>query len=126
LSPYVPAGVEGNTRPLTSPVEPQAITDCVPYNVFGSGNMSREAIEYVGTTKTNLGYVDQDFAEILITGALHEGWGAGEIGFAAGLTWRDQQFIATALPESIDLLGPPVNRTSIGLCGSAPGFRVGS
>jgi outer membrane receptor protein involved in Fe transport len=124
LSPYVPAGLPGNTQPLLYPVEPQAITDCVPYNILGSGNMSREAIEYVGTNKTNLGYVDQDFAEVLINGQLSEGWGAGPIGFAGGVTWRDQQFISGALPLDIVRLGPPVNVPSLGIRGIPPGFAL--
>ncbi|MDR2212891.1 MAG: TonB-dependent receptor [Pseudomonadales bacterium] len=125
LNPYIPAGLPGNTQPLPYPVDPQSITDCVPYNVLGSGNMSQEAIDYVGTTKVHLGYVDQDFAEILLTGQLHEGWGAGPIGFAGGLTWRDQQFIATALPKDLDLLGPPLNVPSLGIRGIPPGFTGG-
>ncbi len=126
LNPYVPAGVPGNTIPLSAPVEPQAITDCVPYNVLGSGNMSQEAIDYVGTLKTHLSNVYQDFAEILITGTLHEGWGAGPIAFAGGLTWREQDFLATALPVSVDLLGPPINVPSLGIRGIGPGFSGGS
>jgi len=124
LDPYIPAGLPGNTQPLPYPVEPQAITDCVPYNVLGSGNMDQAAIAYVGTNKISLGYVDQDFAEALITGQLSEGWGAGPIGFAGGLTWRDQSFIAGALPREIDLLGPPVNVPSLGIRGIPPGFAL--
>lgn len=122
LNPYIPAGVPGNTQPLPYPVEPRAIDECVPYNVFGSGNMSAEAIDYVGTERFNIGYVDQDFSEVLVTGNLHEGWGAGPIGFAGGLTWRDQQFITYATPLDVDLLGPAVNVPSLGIRGIGPGF----
>lgn len=124
LNPYIPAGVPGNTQPLPYPVEPRAITECVPFNYLGSGNMSQEAIDYVGTDRFNIGYVDQDFAEILVTGQLHEGWGAGPIGFAGGVTWRDQQFITRATPLDVDLLGPMVNVPSLGIRGLGPGFST--
>ncbi|MDR0779788.1 MAG: TonB-dependent receptor [Pseudomonadales bacterium] len=124
LDPYIPAGLPGNTQPLKYPVEPQAITDCVPYNVLGSGNMSREAIEYVGTDKLNLGYVNQDFAEAIATGQLHEGWGAGPIGFAGGVTWREQDFISGAAPHDLIELGPPVNVPSLGIRGIPSGFAL--
>src|SRR5690606_17880641 len=75
LDPYIPAGLPGNTQPLTSPVGlDDTIEDCVPINIFGSGNMSREALDYIGTWKGSRGNVEQDFAEVLLTGDLYEGW----------------------------------------------------
>ncbi|MES2605533.1 MAG: TonB-dependent receptor, partial [Pseudomonadota bacterium] len=124
LNPYIPAGVPGNTQPLPYPVEPKAITDCVPYNVFGSGNMSAEAIDYVGTDRFNIGYVDQDFSEVLVTGEVHEGWGAGPVSVAGGVTWRDQQFITYATPLDVDLLGPALNVPSLGIRGIGSGFST--
>jgi outer membrane receptor protein involved in Fe transport len=124
LNPYIPAGVPGNTQPLPYPVEPRAISECIPFNYLGSGNMSAEAIDYVGTDRFNIGYVDQDFAEILVQGNLSEGWGAGPIGFAGGLTWRDQQFITYATPLDVDLLGPMVNVPSLGIRGMGPGYST--
>jgi len=124
LNPYIPAGTPGNTQPLPYPVEPKAITECIPFNVFGSGNMSQAAIDYVGTDRFNIGYVDQDFAEVLVTGELYEGWGAGPIGFAGGLTWRDQQFITRATPLDVDLLGPAVNVPALGIRGIGSGFST--
>ncbi len=124
LNPYVPAGVPGNTQPLPYPVEPKAISECVPFNVLGSGNMSQAAIDYVGTDRFNIGYVDQDFSEILVTGELYEGWGAGPIGFAGGLTFRDQQFITHATPFDVDMLGPAVNVPALGIRGIGSGFST--
>ncbi len=124
LNPYIPAGVPGNTQPLPYPVEPRAISECVPYNVFGSGNMSQAAIDYVGTDRFNIGYVDQDFSEVLVTGDVFDGWGAGPIGFAGGLTWRDQQFITIATPLDVDLLGPAVNVPALGIRGIGSGFST--
>jgi len=36
LNPYVPAGVAGNTQQLPYPVEPKAISECVPFNVLAA------------------------------------------------------------------------------------------
>jgi outer membrane receptor protein involved in Fe transport len=124
LNPYIPAGTPGNTQPLPYPVEPAAISECVPFNYLGSGNMSAEAIDYVGNDRFNIGYVDQDFSEVLVTGELYEGWGAGAIGFAGGVTWRDQQFITVATPLDVDLLGPMVNVPELGIRGMGSGFAT--
>jgi iron complex outermembrane receptor protein len=125
LNPYITPGLPGNTQPLPYVVSPESVSECVPFNILGSGNMSREAIDYVGTDKTHLGYVDQDFAEVLFTGELFDGFGAGAVGFAGGITWRDQQFIATALPVDVDLLGPPINAPALGIRGIPPAFANG-
>ncbi|MES2625654.1 MAG: TonB-dependent receptor [Pseudomonadota bacterium] len=126
LNPYVQTGAPGNTQPLPYPVEPKAISECIPFNYLGSGNMSAEAIDYVGTDRFNIGYVDQDFSEVLVTGELYEGWGAGPVGFAGGVTWRDQQFITAATPVDVDLLGPMVNVPALGIRGLGPGYFTSS
>jgi iron complex outermembrane recepter protein len=125
INPFLPAGTAGNYPPLTSPVEPEAIASCKPYNIFGSGNMSQEVIDWIGTDKFLVGYVDQDFAETLVTGDLFEGWGAGPIGFAGGLTWRDQQINNNTLPVATDLLGPPLNAPNIGIRGFPAAIQTG-
>ncbi|MDR0779787.1 MAG: TonB-dependent receptor [Pseudomonadales bacterium] len=124
LDPHIPAGTPGNTQPLPYPVEPRAISECIPFNYMGSGNMSQAAIDYVGTDRFNIGYVNQDFAEALVTGKLSEGWGAGPIGFAGGLTWRDQSFYTYATPLDVDMLGPMVNVPSLGIRGLGPGYST--
>ncbi len=59
-----------------------------------------------------------------MTGELYEGWGAGAIGFAGGVTWRDQQFITRATPFDVDLLGPMVNVPSLGIRGMGTGYAT--
>ncbi|MDY6949608.1 MAG: TonB-dependent receptor plug domain-containing protein, partial [Pseudomonadota bacterium] len=78
--------------PVYSPIGlDNTVRDCVPHNVLGAGNISDEALDYIhADPKFGWGEVNQTFAELLLNGELHEGWGAGAIGFAAGLTWRDQ------------------------------------
>ena len=42
--------------------------------------------------------LNQDFAEVLATGIVSEGWGAGALSLAAGLTWRDEEFTQDNYP----------------------------
>lgn len=115
-----------STKPLLSPIGlDNTVRDCQPWDVFGNGNGSEAAMNYMMTPKMGDSYVNQDFAEVLVTGDLLEGW-AGTINFAAGLTYRDQSFTDNALPREIDVLGPPLNAPSIGIRGIPPGFTGGS
>jgi outer membrane receptor protein involved in Fe transport len=119
-------GAVPSTDPLLSPIGlDNSVRDCVPWNVLGSGNASQAALDYLTTPKMGDSYVNQDFAELLVSGDLIEGW-AGTINFAAGLTWRDQDFTDHALPTEIDVLGPPLNAPDIGIRGIPPGFTGGS
>ncbi|HWK54819.1 MAG TPA: TonB-dependent receptor [Hyphomicrobiales bacterium] len=127
INPYVPAGTPGNTQPLRSPVGlDNTIEDCVPINIFGSGNMTQEALDYIGTWKGSRGHVDQDFAEVLMSGELYEGWGAGAVSFALGATWRDQGFIEGAVPADLDIEGPARNAPEIGIRSMPPSVHNGS
>jgi len=115
-----------STNPLLSPIGlDNTVRDCVPFNVMGQGNATQQALDYMMTPKIGDSYVNQDFAEVLVTGDLIEGW-AGPINFAAGLTYRDQSFNDQALPTAIDVLGPPLNAPAIGIRGIPPGFTGGS
>src|SRR5690606_2112860 len=76
-----PGGTPGGTgqarteEPLASPIGlDNSIRDCVPYNVFGAGNANQAAIDYISTPKMGDSYVNQDFAEVLVTGELLEAW----------------------------------------------------
>jgi len=114
-------------QPLASPVGLDgAIEGCVPYNVFGAGNVSQDAIDYVGTDKKSIGIVNQDFAEVVATGELFEGWGYGPVSMAAGLTWRESSFSDEARPAEVDALGPPINAPDLGIRGIARGYSGGS
>jgi len=116
-----------NPRPLASPVGlDNSIRDCVPFNIMGFGNISKEAIEYVGTIKKGYGVVNQDFAELITTGEIYQGWGYGPVSAAFGLTWRESSFSDQALPEEVDDLGPPLNAPALGIRGIPPGYTGGS
>ena len=87
-SPIDPLGVPG-VSPI-GPMDPQA---CVPFNIFGIGNATEEAREWIlDTEKKQMRWLNQDFAELLLTGVVYDGWGAGPISMAGGLTWREEDF----------------------------------
>jgi outer membrane receptor protein involved in Fe transport len=87
-SPIDPLGV-----PADSPIGPLNPQECVPFNPFGTGNANQAAKDWiVDAEKKQHRVLDQDFAEFLLTGVVSEGWGAGPLSLAAGLTWRDEKF----------------------------------
>ena len=113
--------------PLASPIGlDNSVRDCVPYNAMGEEGMSVAAWQYVHTPKMADTLVEQDFAEILLTGDLYEGWGYGPLSFATGFTYREQAFSDQAQPESIDHLGPPQNDPNLGIRGIAGYFETSS
>ncbi|HYC75201.1 TonB-dependent receptor domain-containing protein [Brevundimonas sp.] len=72
------------TDPDTNP----EVAGCVPLNVFGMGNQSQEAIDYITAAihvrETN----EQDSAMAAISGQLWDFWGAGPLGLAVGAEYR--------------------------------------
>ncbi len=117
----------GDRVPLASPIGlDNTVRDCVPYNVMGNGNISQEAIDYIGTDKFGLGNIEQDFAELLVRGEVYEGWGYGPVSFAGGVNYREQSFTDHATPRSIDELGPPLNDPALGIRGIPAGYTGGS
>jgi outer membrane receptor protein involved in Fe transport len=116
-----------NPQPLESPIGlDNTVGGCVPFNVMGAGNISEEALRYTSSLKKGVGIVEQDFAELLATGELHEGFGYGPISGAFGLTWRDSAFFDNALPIEVDSLGPPQNVPELGIRGFPRGYTGGS
>ena len=122
------AGQQPNPITRISPVGgDRAIENCVPLNIFGYGQNSQAAIDYVADNRIALTNVQQDFAELVVDGELYEGWGAGAISLAAGLTWRDSSFAQTFVTESGDPLdGPPLNAPTLGIRGIPAGYSTAS
>ncbi|MDR0780677.1 MAG: TonB-dependent receptor [Pseudomonadales bacterium] len=121
--------IQGKTSviggPLRSPIGlDNSIRDCVPYNVMGAGNMSRAAVEYTMSPRTELSHVEQDFAEAVLNGDLFQGW-SGPISFAAGLNWRQQSF-KQWINSTVYEFGPPQNAPELGIRGIPPGYTGGS
>ena len=73
----------------------RSIDECQPLNVFGKGNQSAEALEYVdaviGVTERN----EQEQAVASVSANLWDLWGAGEIGVAVGAEYRREATEAT-------------------------------
>jgi len=113
--------------PLASPIGlDNSISDCVPFNIMGNGQVSPEAAAYLMTPKYGIGVVEQDFAELLVTGEISDGWGAGPVSLATGLTYRDQSFTDEGFPVDVDTLGPPFNAPELGIRGIASAWSGGS
>lgn len=70
--------------PKTNP----EIAGCVPLNVFGNGNQSPEALEYISASVTVLEKNIQESAVATFSGELGDFWGAGQIGFSLGAEYR--------------------------------------
>jgi outer membrane receptor protein involved in Fe transport len=112
--------------PLASPIGlDNTISDCVPLNIMGNG-ISQAAADYIMTPKWGDSVVEQDFAEVLVTGEIADGWGAGPVSLATGVTYRDQSFTDSAFPIDVDALGPPVNAPDLGIRGIASTWQGGS
>lgn len=124
-TPAVQGKISAAGTPLRSPIgTDNSVRDCVPYNVMGAGNMSKAAVDYTQSNRIELSKVEQDFAEVLVSGELFEGW-QGPISFAAGATWRDQNFAQWVLSDVYDL-GPPQNAPELGIQGIPSGYSGGS
>jgi iron complex outermembrane recepter protein len=121
-SPLDPLGV-----PADSPIGPLNPQECVPFNPFGVGNANQAAKDWIlEPEKKQLRVLDQDFAEIVGTGVVSEGWGAGPVSLAAGLTWRDEVFTQFNFPpygERGLLNAPALGIRNIPLGFAGPGNR---
>jgi iron complex outermembrane receptor protein len=112
--------------PIPSPVGPDAIPNCVPMNVFGQGNVSAAAQEYVVSPKWGDSAVTQEFAEVLFTGDIWQGYGPGAFSMAVGATWREQWFWQRGQPQDLMRFGPPKQAPTLGIRGVQGGFANGS
>jgi outer membrane receptor protein involved in Fe transport len=126
--------IQGKTKttvngvvPVVSPIGlDNTISECVPFNIMGHGQITQAAADYITTPKWGDGVVEQDFAELLVRGELSDGWGAGALSLATGLTYREQSFSDGAYPIEIDELGPPFNALNLGIRGIPSTFSTGS
>jgi iron complex outermembrane recepter protein len=63
---------------------------CVPLNIFGDGNASPAALEYVFRTLKEDNEYSQDVLGVNFRSTISEGW-AGPIALATGLEWRTDE-----------------------------------
>lgn len=64
------------------------IAGCKPLNVFGMGNQSAEALEYISASVTVHEKNVQESAVATFGGQVGDFWGAGQIGFSVGAEYR--------------------------------------
>ncbi len=61
---------------------------CAPANIFGQGNLSQAALNYIGVGATNLEEYTTEVASFAVTNPSLFDLGAGGVGLAAGAEWR--------------------------------------
>ena len=89
LDDYV-RGTFGGNAALSNAEFAAAVNECQPLNVFGEGNQSQAALDYVDAS-INVSHVNQqDQGLAVISGQLWDFWGAGEIGMAIGAEYRKE------------------------------------
>ena len=72
----------------TNPNSHPEVAGCVPLNVFGMGNQSEEALDYITTAIRVRQTNEQESAVAAISGQMWDLWGAGPIGAAVGAEYR--------------------------------------
>ena len=86
-----PISVDGVTG--DSPIGPMDPATCVPYNILGLANANQAAKDWLtDQEKKQTRLLNQDFAELLLSGEIYKGWGAGPVSMAVGATWRSEDF----------------------------------
>lgn len=71
------------------------LEQCKPLNIFGVGNQSQEAIEYVSAYVDYFGVNEQEQAIASFSTQLWDFWGAGAIGVALGAEYRKESTYET-------------------------------
>ncbi|MDT8397545.1 MAG: TonB-dependent receptor [Pseudomonadales bacterium] len=80
-------------------IDPRLAEGCVPINIFGTNNITPEAFDFAfGRLQENTN-VEQDIIEIVASGEVFSGFGAGPVRAAIGGSYRDEK-IANIADES--------------------------
>ncbi len=87
ISPFPFAGVTGGGELVCADAAARA-AGCVPANIFGIGNVSQPAINYLAIGATNLEEYTTEVASVALTNASLFDFGAGGVGMAVGAEWR--------------------------------------
>jgi iron complex outermembrane recepter protein len=107
---------------------PQSLIDnCVPINLFGDSRFSDDAVRYVTTptspndTLSQHHHLVQHDAELVASGQFSEGWGAGPLSGAFGISYRKQELKSFETPEYLHDQSTPTNNVP-GIRGVPGGF----
>lgn len=71
-------------------VDRRIATGCQPMNIFGTSNMSPAAFNYAFGRLLESTVVEQDIIEVVASGEIFDGFGAGAVRAAFGASWRDE------------------------------------
>jgi hypothetical protein len=96
-----PGGLYGR-GPARHRLWPAAINECQPLNVFGKGNQSEAALDYIDATIHVTERNEQQQGIATISGNLWDFWGAGAIGVALGGEYRKETTSATGRDRDTD------------------------
>ena len=97
-------------------------SDCVPLNTFGGVvNITPQAADYIMDRDNKIArqWTEQRVAEFVLSGDLWEGFGAGAIGSAFGVSWREEEFDQRTL-DPADEFPAQVNGTLLSDLGLLP------
>lgn len=97
-------------------------SDCVPMNTFGGvNNISQAAADYImdRDNKTARQWTHQDFYELVLSGELFDGFGAGPVSAAFGGSYREDSFDQATLDPS-DEFPAQINGTLLSAQGIMP------
>lgn len=94
---------------------------CVPIDLFGAGNASAAARQYVTGNKYGFATVRQRFAELSASRDISPGWGAGAVSLALGASYRRDSLQQYADPPDYTEFVPH-NDPALGIQGIPPGF----
>ncbi|GHF10365.1 TonB-dependent receptor [Kordiimonas sediminis] len=61
---------------------------CVPLNIWGAGNISQEAIDFVNVGAANVTSITTQNVQGFVSGSLGDWTGAGDVGLALGVEYR--------------------------------------
>lgn len=89
---------------------------CVPINIFGEGNITQEAVDFVKINATNVTEITTQNLQALVSGSLGDLTGAGEIGLAIGAEYRKDSsaFTPDTFLASGDVLGFNAGEPTVG------------
>lgn len=76
-----------------------AINECRPLNIFGRGNQSAEALNYIEFEGDLQERIEQEQAVASISGELWDFWGAGPIAAAIGVEYRREYTMGTGYDD---------------------------
>jgi iron complex outermembrane receptor protein len=89
---------------------------CVPIDLFGAGNASPQAKQYVLGNKYGFASVHQRFAEMSAARDVYPGWGAGAVSLAVGASYRKDSLDQYADPADYSEFVPQ-NDPAVGIQG---------